>query len=779
MRIISCLTAEHNVWLVLLSALTGGLGAWAFLPFFLRARARAGGSFVAWAVLGAIAAGVSVWCTHFVAMLAYKPPAPISFDPGLTALSLLLVITTSFASFSLGAQPYRWAPESGGALFGAGVAAMHYTGMAAFSADAIVQWHSLYLAASVLIGVALSVLAFNRAVSVLPFWQKAGSPLMLMLAVVSLHFVGMAAMTVFPLAPSDGALTSSEAEQILAYSIAAGALMVMGIVSLSHFVDRKLQQQLSMRLRHLVESSVDGMLVEQSQHILEVNAAFEHLGGRTRSELVGAPIDASGLVRINLKDGAISRTTLKSKHGDAIPVEVVANRDGNTFDRKSLRIYAIRDIRPRLEQERRIVRLARTDHLTGLPNRAAFVDHLEQLLAGSAEGSLVALIAIDLNRFKEVNDVHGHAAGDLVLRVLSERMGSVLRDGEFIARLGGDEFVAAAPVPSRAEALDLASRLETQLFSTIRIDYAEAVCGGSLGIALYPEHAPTATALMNNADLAMYRAKHSHAENICFYVEAMDEAVRLRRRMIADLRDALSRGEFELQYQSQMDLISETITGYEALLRWRHPEHGLIRPTEFIPLAEETGLIVSFGEWALRTACKEAAAWKKPLTISVNVSAIQMGQADLAATVHQILLETGLPPSRLEIEITETALMKNPQRATHALRRLKTLGVSIAIDDFGTGYSSLSTLRAFAFDRIKLDKSFIKGIERDPQARTVLLAVLALGNALSIPVLVEGVETKEQLDFLRNRGCEKVQGYLVGYPMPMIEHQNPVSRIIA
>jgi diguanylate cyclase (GGDEF)-like protein/PAS domain S-box-containing protein len=572
---------------------------------------------------------------------------------------------------------------------------------------------------------------------------------------------------------------SAHLGEMLGYAAAGCAFLVSGIAAVRIAVERRLRDQLSARIRHLVESSADGMIVEQNLRILEVNAAFEHLSGKSRASLVGAPIDACGFPRGQLEDRAICRTTLRDTTGSDIPVEIVANRGDDAYAQKGLRIYAVRDIRPRLEQERQIVKLARTDHLTGLPNRAAFVDHLAHLLATPLNGLSVALVVIDLNGFKEVNDVHGHAAGDEVLRVLSLRMGKALLEGEFIARLGGDEFVVAALVPHSKAALDLAMRLEKPLFSSVQFEFAEAVCGGSLGVALYPEQASSATDLMNNADLAMYRAKQSQETNICFYVEAMDEAVRLRRRRSSDLRDAIRRGEFELHYQKQLDLASGAITGYEALMRWQHPEHGFVPPSEFIPLAEATGLIASFGEWVLRTACKEAAGWNNALTVAVNVSATQIYATDLAAIVHGILLETGLAPSRLQIEITETTLMKCPEQATHVLRRIKSLGVSIAIDDFGTGYSSLSTLRAFAFDRIKLDKSFVEDVERDSQARTVLLAVLALGKALSIPVLAEGVETEGQLEFLRQSGCERVQGNFFGNPAPTIESPQEQPAAIA
>ncbi|MDQ8697848.1 EAL domain-containing protein [Hyphomicrobium sp. LHD-15] len=773
MRILACIATEHNILLVGLAALICSLGAWTSVGLLRRARARDGDTFKSWVFFGAVAAGSSVWCTHFVAMLAFEPQIPVSYEPGLTGLSLILAIFASALAFGVGSQRAPLAAELGGAMFGIGVAIMHYVGMAAFTVDAAVSWNSPYLTGSVLWAVALSALAFNRALATAPIWVNGGAACLFVTAVVGLHFTGMTAMEIVPFATSEQTTTDAEAREMLAFAVTAVALIVVAIVWVSHILDRQLRAQSFAQMRHLAGSSADGLLIEQDGTVIEANDAFEALSGFSRDELIGAPVQTAGFSGDKLNEGSIVRTTLTSKAGESIPVEIAAHTETGRPGESALRVYAFRDIRPRLEQERRIANLARNDLLTGLPNRAAFLEHLDQQIAACDETSSLALLAIDLNRFKEVNDLQGHAAGDIVLRVLAERMKVVLREREYLARLGGDEFMAVCRTSSRDDALDLATRLEKKLFSTIEIDEVEVVCGASIGIALYPDHATSATALMNNADLAMYRAKGSLTDNICFYAEEMDEAIRARRRMIGDLREALQREEFELRYQVQVDITTEEPIGYEALLRWRHPERGFVPPTEFIPLAEETGLIVPIGEWVLRTACREAATWASERTVAVNLSAVQLHQIDFPAVVHQILLETGLPAARLELETTETSLMKDPQRATHVMRQLKALGVSIAMDDFGTGYSSLSTLRAFDFDKIKLDKTFVDGIDDSAQARAVMLAVLALGNALSIPVLAEGVETKEQVDFLRSRGCNKVQGFFFGRPVAIVETTEP------
>jgi diguanylate cyclase (GGDEF)-like protein/PAS domain S-box-containing protein len=769
MRILSCLATEHDLGLVALAALICGIGAWTSIRLLVRARDRDNGASAAWTFLGAVAAGSSVWCTHFVAMLAYESPAPVTYEPGLTALSLVIAIAAGVAGLSVAAQRVPLSAELGGVFFGCGVAIMHYVGMAAFSVDGAIVWNSAYIVASMLCAVAISGLAFRLAATGDPGWSTYGASATLVLAIISLHFTGMAAMSVMPYAPLDGAITSSLAREMLAFAVTGVGLLVVGIVWVCHFIDRQMREQSANRLRHLAESSGDGVLIEQDKRIIVVNAAFEALSGIARDELVGRPVEWSGLNPNSLSEGSIVRSMLKAKRGAGIAVEVTVHTEYGEGSEADRRVFAVRDIRPRLEQEQKIAELARMDSLTGLPNRTAFLEHLHGSIEQAGTESRVALIAIDLNRFKEVNDLYGHAGGDTVLEILAARMKTVLREGELLARLGGDEFIAVQSNSDRNKVMDLASRLEEVLRSIVVLELSEISCGGSLGIAIYPTHASDATSLMNNADLAMYRAKASHTDNICFYEEAMDEVMRARRRTVQQLRDGIARNEFELRFQVQVAAATEEITGYEVLLRWKHPERGYVSPAEFIPIAEESGLILQIGEWVLRKACEEAASWSEPHKIAVNLSAVQLGQPHLPELVAGVLSETGLPAARLELEITETSLMQDKDRTVRILSQLKALGVSIAMDDFGTGYSSLSTLRAFPFDKIKLDKSFVDDVETDSQARAVMLAVMALGSGLGIPVLAEGVETSEQLFFVRNSGCQEVQGFLFGRPTPTIE----------
>ncbi|MBB3963634.1 bifunctional diguanylate cyclase/phosphodiesterase [Rhizobium metallidurans] len=451
----------------------------------------------------------------------------------------------------------------------------------------------------------------------------------------------------------------------------------------------------------------------------------------------------------------------KIAHGRSIQLNLNELPDGGW-------VATYEDITERLLSEERIAFMARHDALTGLPNRSAFSERLSQDLAvAKRAGMQVAVIGIDLDKFKEINDQRGHSAGDQVLVTLSERMSQRLGEDEFVARFGGDEFAAIKQFSDIADLHDFVSRLEASLTDDFKIDGFDINPDASIGVAIYPQDGSTGEMLLANADLAMYRAKATLSERICFYEVAMDEAARDRRKMASDLWSAIDRNELHLHYQVQKSVSTGEITGYEVLLRWEHPTRGNVPPADFISVAEECGAIVPIGEWVLREACKEAAGWAEKHKIAVNLSPVQIGHQDIAHLVHSVLFETGLEPWRLELEITESSIIVDKDRALLTLRQVKNLGVSIAIDDFGTGYSSLETLRSFPFDKIKLDRSFMNEVETSEQAKAIIRAILALGQSLSIPVLAEGVETDVQLGILLDEGCDEAQGYLLGRPMPM------------
>jgi diguanylate cyclase (GGDEF)-like protein/PAS domain S-box-containing protein len=428
------------------------------------------------------------------------------------------------------------------------------------------------------------------------------------------------------------------------------------------------------------------------------------------------------------------------------------------------------DVTDRKRARDQIAHMASHDALTDLPNRAAFNDRLAATLAAAAPADKAfAVLSIDLDRFKEVNDVFGHATGDMLLCEIGRRLRAAAGSA-FLARFGGDEFaliVADGAQPATAEAM--AERLLQAMAADIAAGEESVHVGLSIGVAVYPSDGADETTLIANADAALYRAKAAGRGTIRFFEAHMDERLRERRALQHELHAAIDNGELTLYYQPQARIGGETI-GFEALVRWHHPVRGVIPPATFVPLAEESNLIAEMGVWILREACREAASWPKPLAVAVNLSPAQFRHGDLPALVHAILLETGLAPRRLELEITEGVLINDFTRAVSILRRLKALGVSIAMDDFGTGYSSLSYLQSFPFDKIKIDRTFISNLTENPYSATIVRAVIGLGRGLHLPVLAEGVETAAQLEFLARESCDEAQGYYIGRPAPIAEY---------
>ncbi|VCU71609.1 Cyclic di-GMP phosphodiesterase Gmr [Pigmentiphaga humi] len=662
MTVLGCVVDRHNIWLVALAVLVCTTGSWVTVRLFMKSSATRGVQRLGWHMLTAVASGTAIWCTHFVAMLGFRPGVPVALDPAPTMLSLLLAVAGATPGFVLaGSKRLRWAPALGGAMVGLAICAMHYVGMMAYRVQGIVTWNRTYLVASVALAVVFSSLALHAALRVRNGTCRVAATGLLVMAIACLHFVGMTAFQVEPvLLP--GNFSNPEAWQALGLAVGGVALVIVAAGLASYLIDDSLRTESLERLR----------------------------------------------------------------------------------------------------------RMAMTDSLTGLPNRASFSERLDrELYLADQAGGRVALVGMDLDRFKEINDLRGHAAGDEVLRELARRMSALLQEGEFVARQGGDEFIAIHRLGEQSRLLDFLARLESAFFTPIRLEGYEVIPGASLGVAVYPDDAQEKEALIGNTDLAMYRAKSDLVNVACFYEPSMDEVVRARRTLAGELRAALEFGQMDIHYQVQTAVSTGDIRGYEALLRWRHPERGYIPPSEFIPLAEESGLILQLGEWVLRTACAKAASWNPPYKVAVNLSAVQFVHADLVELVRSILDETGLQPDRLELELTESTIFMDKELSLRILRQIKQLGVGIALDDFGTGYSSLDTLRTFPFDKIKLDCTFVSELESSPQARAIVRAVLALGKSLDIPVLAEGIETHGQLALLNAEGCDEGQGYLLGRPIPL------------
>jgi len=469
--------------------------------------------------------------------------------------------------------------------------------------------------------------------------------------------------------------------------------------------------------------------------------------------------------------------------------QVVAVEDGV--------VAIVRDITERKLTEARIFHMAHHDELTGLPNRNLMHDRIDAAIANAArQGSAVALAFVDLDGFKLVNDGLGHKAGDELLKVVSARMGACLRRNDTLARFGGDEFVILLPDQGH-DPMALAPLLEK-----IRVAVTEPVAVGgqavqvscSMGVVMYPRDGDDASALLMNADAAMYRAKDLGSNNFQFYAREMNASVEEKLILLDGLRNAvqatlegpgsgLSENRFHLLYQPKVDLKTGRIFGVEALIRWHHPEHGVVSPQRFIGLAEESGLIVQIGDWVVRTACRQAQTWRAcglpPITVSVNVSARQFEEARLVQRVAAALQDAGLPPELLELEVTESLIMRDLQKSVDKMRELKAMGVSLSIDDFGTGYSSLSSLKSFPISRLKIDKSFVSELADNPDDQAIAMSVISLGHKLNLKVIAEGVETEQQCAFLRDNECDEMQGYLFSRPVTADEIEDMVEQYVA
>jgi diguanylate cyclase (GGDEF)-like protein/PAS domain S-box-containing protein len=430
------------------------------------------------------------------------------------------------------------------------------------------------------------------------------------------------------------------------------------------------------------------------------------------------------------------------------------------------------DITTEIEAGRRAEYLAMHDALTQLPNRVLLLERLDQAIASvSRRRDMAALLLLDLDRFKDVNDTLGHPAGDLVLKEVAARLSACVREVDTVARIGGDEFaIVQVGINDAAEAQQLSRRVLDLFQTPLELDGHDALVTASIGVALIPTDASVPSKLLQLADIALYRAKEDGRNATRFFEPEMDARLQRRKAIERELRLALTRDQLELYYQPKISLLNDELAGVEALVRWRHPERGLVLPGEFIGIAEETGLILQLGEWVLRTATRQASRWRD-IQVSVNLSPAQFRQPDLVDVVASALGESGLAPHRLELEITESVLIQQPDAAAKLLDDLKTLGVRVAMDDFGTGYSSLSYLQRFHFDKIKVDRSFIGAIGIEPSAAAIVRAVINLASSLGMLTCAEGVETDEQLAALRDEGCSEVQGYLFGKPMPAREFE--------
>ncbi len=783
MRVISCLVYQHNLWLVGLAAIVCVSGGWVTFGLYRRARERTGPQMLGWAFLTAVAAGSSVWCTHFIAMLAYEVAAPVVFDPLLTLGSLLVAIVGCGIGFSLSAiDPKKFSPLLCGAIVGLSIALMHYSGMAAYHVAGLIEWNKAYVAASVFISTVVSAFALNEAVSRSRKHSHLISIGLFVAAVVSLHFTGMAAAHVIPLGGLD-ATGHRDSFAALAVAVAGVGLMIAGTGIATYLIDERVSKDAHARLQAFIKHAPaavamfdrDMRYVAHTDRWLEdyklphaslvglshydvFPEAPEHWRRKHRRIMAGA-VETSEEERFIRADG--------SEHVIRWEVRPWLFADGS--------IGGIMMLTEEISERKRIQdelwSLAKLDTLTSLPNRLNF-NHIlrDSLIQALANGTTLAVAIIDLDHFKEINDTLGHDGGDEVLKQVASRLRTLTDQGIVVARLGGDEFAAILVPHEGCEDLDQAvDDMRSLMNQPMQIADVKRSCSISVGYARFPEDAQNPADLMKYADLALYRAKQLGRDRAISFSEDMRASMDRRVEINASAEIALGRNEFELYYQPVVPAAAGPIS-FEALLRWNHPVYGLLAPGRFEEAFDEQKLAFSIGERVTDLAIAQIAEWENAglafERVAINVTSADFALGCFAERLKMKLDRWNVSPKKICIEVTEKVFLGTT--ATHvseALEQLHDLGVEIALDDFGTGFASLSHIKAFPIDRLKIDRSFVDDMDRNKDSLSIVQAIIQLSHSMGLAVTAEGVETQAQLILLKSMGCGSIQGYLMSKPL--------------
>jgi diguanylate cyclase (GGDEF)-like protein len=752
-RLVSCITEQHN-WLLLSVAVCVCAGGSLAAVFMLsRARQCVKAHRNLWLAVAGIVLGGTIWATHFIAMLSYN--LPVSYQVAETAFSIVAAIAIScIATFSWAYMTGPQGAVAAGVLLGLAIATMHTIGLSAIKSSILMEVDTATAVAAWGLGGAFAVgamLVLSRRMTATGLVVAGG---LVVMAVCSHHLVSMSGLGVTPLYPEAvGALTFLDRVGIaLGVCIVSSLLIATGIAAL--FFDRHLTD-----VKGLANASFEAVVLARAGKIVHANERFAALTGKPVGELKSLLL-CDFLVE---RDG--THGVLKSSDGP-LPVEIVEGII--EYRGRETSVFGLRDISERLETNRQLVHLAAHDPLTGLLNRRAFNCQAEEAIAKAVlAGTDLSLLTLDLDRFKSINDVHGHADGDQVLQQVAEVLRSSFGDPAVLARMGGDEFCVVLPGLGTFEAQQSALKFINTFKSTFGGHDKAGALGVSVGVATFPEHGGELTQLQGNADAALYRAKSQGKGRTCAFDRFLDQQLRTRRRLEEELRGATEAGQLFLLYQPIVETVSGETKGYEALLRWRHPTYGVLSPAVFIEAAEESGSIVEIGKWVLEEACRQAAAWDNDTFLAVNVSARQLLSPELVDHVTVALEASRLPPDRLELEITETALLENRVEIDGCLGALTALGIKLVMDDYGSGYSSMTNLRRYPFYKLKIDRSFVAALENDPVAEVIIDGALSLGKALELVVVVEGVETEAQRARLAAKAPDQLQGFLFRRPGPI------------
>ncbi|GAB4073739.1 bifunctional diguanylate cyclase/phosphodiesterase [Barrientosiimonas marina] len=742
-----------------------------------------------WAIFGGFCLGGGIWSMHFVGMLAYDMGIAVTYDPLLFALSVVCAMVASILAFLILQFSHVKLINHliGSVLIGAGIVSMHYIGMASMKLGADLIYDGTYVTLSGLIALAASFAAL-RLLSFVPSIEHplkreagfTGSSIIMGIAISGLHYTAMAG-TYFKL-NGDGIRPASSSfigPEMLSVLITMVVMMISTTSIILAVFTRKVEssedksEYLEDLYQSIIHSATDAIVTaKQDGTITSWNRAAERIFGYDEEEAVGGDalkiIPALGQQWSGEKNMTGQLVELEGQHKDGrtFPIELSLSRQGRGDQGYYTGI--VRDVSDRVKKNERIQELVYRDELTRLPNRRMLNEHLQYMLDQKAVFQ-VAVLFIDLDRFKNVNDVFGHQVGDGLLISTSERVSEELQEGEFIARQSGDEFVAVLPNANQYQAVQTANSLIQTLKRPFLVEGYELFVSASIGISMYPQNGKTAEELIRYADTAMYQSKNNSQVEFRFFTPDMNEEISKKLILESELRKGLEEEHFLLYYQPQVSVAEGDVKGYEALIRWQHPERGMVSPGDFIPLAEETGLIVPLGQWVLEEACRQMVSWlnqgKAVSRMSVNISAIQFQQPDFVQMVKDVLAETGLPAEFLELEMTES-IVQDPEKSVPVMNEIREMGVKISLDDFGTGYSSLSYLKDYPLNTLKIDKSFVDNMEQGSKEKAIVDAIIHMAHRLEFNVIAEGIENESQLQLLSGKACEEYQGYYYSKPLP-------------
>lgn len=791
---------QYNSYVVFLSYVIASLASYVALDMSAHLRKPTTRLFrITWLALGSFVMGLGIWSMHFVGMLAFSMDMPMGYNLWWTGGSMIVAVIASLVAFLLFSikEPQLKHYLMSGVALGAGIATMHYTGMAGMEGVKIYYTPGLFFI-SILIAVIASMVALwlskksDHGTFSVRARLKFGSALIMGLAIVGMHYTGMAAAIFVPIENTPHAFFIDPTLLGVSVTITSVSIMIFALAgsTYKYITDLKLKAK-SDFLETILKNMTGGVIAFDPEKKINLfnHAAAEIYGpalkiGTSLKEWVTEEVFflANRVKKLSLEENPLYQIA----NGIGISgIELISQDQKGVnrsliFEGQTLQghegehlgaVILFNDISKRKTDEEELEYRATHDMLTGLPNRTLLKDRLGQAISSAKRHKLkAAIIFVDLDNFKIVNDALGHSIGDSLLKMVAARFTLLLRSTDTLARLGGDEFVIILPDLEDIDAIpQFLERVLKEISKPYTIDQHEVNISCSLGFSVYPDHGKDEETLLKNADNAMYQAKEGGKNTFRFYTGDMQTQIRKRFEIENDLRRALVKKEFFLEYQPKLDIKTNTLVGFEALVRWKHPKHGIIPPNDFIPVAEDTGLILPLGKWVLETACKQNKEWQDqglpPLCMSVNISSRQCREKNIFQIVKEALEKTKLSPQYLELELTESLAMSDPKEFMIVLGEFKELGVKTSIDDFGTGYSSLNYLRQFPVNCLKIDKSFIQEMETKTGDLSIVKAIVSLGHSLNMTVIAEGVETKEQLLELQEHDCDEIQGYYLSRPI--------------